>query len=196
MRAEQLTAEQRARWETVLDRLMAALPAPGCPIAIDGHASSATPRRCSPPHATTPARAGPRLLLADAQRLALADRSFRRGADPPPARPGCRLLLADAQRLALAYRSVDAVFAAGPIHHLPDPGAGLAELARVTRTGGRLVLFHPSGRVALAYRHGRTLRPDEPLAEQVLRVSTERAGWRLTTYDDPSHRFLAIAVRK
>jgi SAM-dependent methyltransferase len=91
---------------------------------------------------------------------------------------------------------VDAVFAAGLIMHLPDPEAGLGQLARVTRTGGLLILFHPSGRAALAARHGRTLRPDEPLAEGPLRHSTGRAGWRLTTYDDADGRFLAIATRE
>ncbi|GAA2606366.1 hypothetical protein GCM10010399_41660 [Dactylosporangium fulvum] len=103
------------------------------------------------------------------------------------------LLLADARRFPLADASVDAVFAAGLITHLPDP---TAELARITRPGGRLVLFHPSGRAALAARHGRTLRPDEPLAEPVLRATTARTGWELTRYDDPEHRFHAVAERR
>ena len=116
------------------------------------------------------------------------------------ARPRARdnragLLLADARHLPLADASVDAVFAAGLITNLPDPVAGLAELARITRPGGRLVLFHPSGRAALAARHGRTLRPDEPLAEPVLRATCTAVGWDLTSYDDPPHRFLAIATR-
>jgi SAM-dependent methyltransferase len=106
------------------------------------------------------------------------------------------LLLADARRLPLADGSVDAVFAAGLLTHLPDTDAGLRELARVTRPGGRLALFHPSGRAALAARHGRTLRPDDPLNEERLRVSTGRAGWALIRYDDPPHRFLAVAVRR
>ena len=79
------------------------------------------------------------------------------------------LLRADARRLPLADRSVDTVFAAGLVQHLPDPAAGVRELGRVTRSGGRLVIFHPSGRAALAVRHGRTLRPEEPLAEDPLR---------------------------
>jgi SAM-dependent methyltransferase len=110
----------------------------------------------------------------------------------------CRagLVLADAGHLPLPDACVDAVFAAGLISHVQDAGAVLRELARITRTGGRLVLFHPSGRAALAARHGRTLRPGEPLAEAPLRASTERAGWRLTRYDDPPHRFLAVADRR
>jgi SAM-dependent methyltransferase len=108
---------------------------------------------------------------------------------------GAALLLADARRLPFADASVDTVFAAGLIAHLPDPVAGLAELARVTRPGGRLVLFHPSGRAALAARQGRSLRPDDALAEPVLRASTAAAGWHLTGYDDPPHRFHAVALR-
>jgi ubiquinone/menaquinone biosynthesis C-methylase UbiE len=55
------------------------------------------------------------------------------------------VLLGDVTRLPLATAVVDAIFAAGLLPHLPDPVAGLAELARVTRPGGRLALFHPIG---------------------------------------------------
>lgn len=106
------------------------------------------------------------------------------------------LLLADARRLPLADAGVDAVFAAGLVPHLPDPAAGLAGIARVTRPGGRLVLFHPSGRAALAARHGRTLNSHEPLAEGRLGELLAGAGWRLDTYDDPAHRFFALAIRR
>jgi SAM-dependent methyltransferase len=106
------------------------------------------------------------------------------------------LVLADARRLPLADASADAVFAAGLVSHLPDPDAGLLELARVTRRGGRLVLFHPSGRAALAARHGRTLTPDEPLSPVPLQRSTGDTGWELTAYDDAVERFFAMAVRR
>jgi SAM-dependent methyltransferase len=113
------------------------------------------------------------------------------------ARPAAaNLILGDARSLPLADASVDAVFAAGLLTHLPDAEAGLRELARITRPGGRLVLFHPSGRAALAARHGRPLRPDEPLAETPLRHTTSRTGWHLTSYDDPPHRFFATATRQ
>jgi SAM-dependent methyltransferase len=105
------------------------------------------------------------------------------------------LMLADAHDLPFADAVADAIFAAGLVMHLPDIPAGLAELARITRPGGRLALFHPSGRAALAARHGRTLRPDEPLAEPRLGVLMGDAGWRLERYDDPPHRFLALAIR-
>jgi SAM-dependent methyltransferase len=106
------------------------------------------------------------------------------------------LVLADARRLPLPDAVAGLVFAAGLVQHLPNPAAGLAELARVTRHGGRLMIFHPSGRVALAARHGRTLRPDEPLNEDNLGLLLAAAGWELVRYEDAEDHFLALAVRR
>jgi ubiquinone/menaquinone biosynthesis C-methylase UbiE len=106
------------------------------------------------------------------------------------------LVLADARRLPLAASAVDVVFAAGLLGHLPEVEPVLRELARVTATGGRLALFHPSGRAALAARHGRVLRADEPLAETPLRAALARTGWILDLYDDAVGRFFARAIRR
>jgi SAM-dependent methyltransferase len=105
------------------------------------------------------------------------------------------LLLADALRLPLRAACVDATLAAGLLSHLPDPQAALAELARVTRPGGRLAMFHPVGRAALAARRGRELRADDIRAEPNLRPALERTGWSLTGYDDGADRYLALATR-
>lgn len=105
------------------------------------------------------------------------------------------LIVGDARRLPFAGGAVDVIFAAGLINHLPDPVAGLTELARVTRPGGTLAMFHPVGRAALATRHGRTLRPDEALAETRLTPLLAGAGWVLTSYEDGDDRFLALAKR-
>jgi SAM-dependent methyltransferase len=110
--------------------------------------------------------------------------------------PTASLLLADACRLPLASHAVDAVFAAGLLSHLPDPGAGLAELARVCRPGGRLALFHPIGRVTLAARHGRQPSDDDPLAPARLASLLHDAGWTPVDIDDSSERYLALAVRR
>jgi SAM-dependent methyltransferase len=109
---------------------------------------------------------------------------------------GAARVLADARALPLRDGCADAVFAAGLVNHLPDTEAGLRELARVIRPGGKLVLFHPSGRAALAARHGHVLSPDEPLAEGPLRRATQATDWALTAYEDASHRFFALAERR
>ena len=106
------------------------------------------------------------------------------------------LLLADCRRLPLRDAAAGLAFAAGLVQHLPDPAAGLAELARVTRAGGGLALFHPTGRAALAARHGRVLRPDEPLNEANLGPLLRSAGWELGRYEDEDDHFLALAVRR
>jgi SAM-dependent methyltransferase len=105
------------------------------------------------------------------------------------------LLLADATNLPLADAALDAVFAAGLVTHLPDPFAGLAELARVCRPGGRLALFHPLGRVALAARHGRDVSEDDLRSPNRIRAVLAAAGWRCTEVDDAADRYLVLAVR-
>ncbi|MEV7445344.1 methyltransferase domain-containing protein [Streptomyces sp. NPDC091204] len=104
------------------------------------------------------------------------------------------LLLADVARLPLRDGVLDAVFAAGLIAHLPDPGANLRELARVVRPGGRLALFHPIGRAALASRHGRELTPEDMRAEHNLGPLLAGSGWEMTSYADEDDRFLVLAV--
>ena len=98
--------------------------------------------------------------------------------------------------LPLPDACADAIFAAGLVSHLPDTEAGLRELARVIRPGGKLVLFHPSGRAALAARHGHVLSPDDSLAEGPLRRATQASGWALTAYDDAPPCFFALADRR
>ncbi|MFE2333799.1 class I SAM-dependent methyltransferase [Streptomyces coelicoflavus] len=109
-------------------------------------------------------------------------------------RDGC-LLLTDVAALPLRSGSLDAVFAAGLIAHLPDPAGNLRELARVVRPGGVLALFHPIGRAALAARQGRRLTPDDLRAEPNLRALLTGSGWDMTVYVDEEARFLALAVR-
>ncbi|WP_329490518.1 methyltransferase domain-containing protein [Kitasatospora sp. NBC_01246] len=105
------------------------------------------------------------------------------------------LLLADCARLPLPDAALDAVFAAGLISHLDDPDRALRELARVTRPGAVLALFHPVGRAALAARHGRALTPDDLRAEPNLRPLLTTTGWHLDRYTDTDDQYLARAVR-
>ncbi|MEW2562525.1 class I SAM-dependent methyltransferase [Streptomyces griseorubiginosus] len=107
-----------------------------------------------------------------------------------------RLLLADVTALPLRSRSLDAVFGAGLISHLPEPAENLRELARVVRPGGVLALFHPIGRAALAARQGRQITPEDLRAEANLRPLLAGSGWHMTSYTDEAARFLALAVRE
>ncbi|WP_055695277.1 class I SAM-dependent methyltransferase [Streptomyces prasinopilosus] len=105
------------------------------------------------------------------------------------------LLLTDVSALPLRPGSLDAVFAAGLIAHLPHPAGNLRELARVVRPGGVLALFHPLGRAALAARQGRSITPDDLRAEPNLRPLLAGSGWHMTSYVDEDARFLTLAVR-
>ncbi|NYI91391.1 SAM-dependent methyltransferase [Amycolatopsis endophytica] len=118
----------------------------------------------------------------------MIEEAARRGRDR-----AASLLLGDALHLPLATGSLDAVFAAGLVSHLPDPVAGLAELGRVCRTGGRLAVFHPLGRAALARRQGRELSPEDLRAEPNIRAALTAAGWHLDMLDDGEDRYLALA---
>lgn len=107
-----------------------------------------------------------------------------------------QLLVADVAGLPLRSESLDAVFAAGLIAHLPHPADNLRELARVVRPGGTLALFHPIGRAALAARQGRRITPEDLRAEANLGPLLAGSGWHLTSYADEDARFLALAVRQ
>ncbi|WP_428956373.1 class I SAM-dependent methyltransferase [Streptomyces sp. cg35] len=107
-----------------------------------------------------------------------------------------QLLHADVSRLPLRSASLDAVFGAGLISHLPQPAENLRELWRVVRPGGLLALFHPIGRKALAARQGRQITPEDLRAEPHLRPLLAGSGWRMTSYVDEDARFLALAVRE
>jgi SAM-dependent methyltransferase len=104
-------------------------------------------------------------------------------------------VLADALALPFPDAAFDAVFAAGLLHHLPDPSIGLRELARVCRPGARLGIFHPIGRAALAHRHGHELSGDEPLSDAHVVPLLADAGWRALTVDDGDDRYLTVAER-
>jgi SAM-dependent methyltransferase len=105
------------------------------------------------------------------------------------------LVLGDAQRLPLATASIDGVFAGALLPHLKDTEAGLAELARVSRTGARLALFHPIGRAALARKHGHELAPDDIRAEPRIRAALTATGWHCESVDDADDRYLVLAAR-
>jgi SAM-dependent methyltransferase len=111
-------------------------------------------------------------------------------------RPAASLVLGDVFRLPLPDGCVDSILGAGLLPHLGDVAAGLGELARVTRPSGRLALFHPIGRAALAARHGGSPDPEDVRAEPRIRELLSATGWRAELVDDAADHYLVIASRR
>ncbi|CAM2745459.1 hypothetical protein HMPREF1486_04532 [Streptomyces sp. HPH0547] len=185
--------ERAARWDT---RFPDDGPAYAAAVAEVGlrAGDAVLDAGCGTGRALPPLRAavGPQGTVLGADLTpAMLDQASRAGRDAY-----ATLLLADASRLPLRDGCLDAVFGAGLISHLPGPASGLRELARVVRPGGRLALFHPVGRAALAARQGRQLTPDDVRAEPRLRDLLAETGWRLLSYVDEDDRYLALAARE
>lgn len=64
------------------------------------------------------------------------------------------LVYGDVLRLPFVTTCADAVFAGGLLPYLAEPLAVLHEIARVTRPGGKLAIFHLIGRGVLAACYG------------------------------------------
>jgi SAM-dependent methyltransferase len=148
---------------------------------------------CGTGRALLPARAGAgpqgRVLGLDATLPMLREaRRLGRG-------PAALLIAADVLSLPLPGDCANAIFAGGLLPHLADPEAGLREMARVTRAGGRLAVFHPIGRAGLAARHHQTPSDDDVLAPARLARLCSAAGWQLVSVDDAGDRYLALARR-
>ncbi len=103
------------------------------------------------------------------------------------------LLVGDVAYLPFPADCADAIFAGGLLPHLADPEVCLREMARVTRPGGMLAVFHPIGRVALAARHGGVPSDDDVIAPARLHALLEQTGWRVIGIDDALERYLALA---
>lgn len=73
----------------------------------------------------------------------------------------------NAYRLSFADASVDNLVLFDTFHHLRHPGTALAELSRVLRPGGRIVIFEPCiswlGRLVYGKMHPEPIGWDEPI---------------------------------
>ena len=109
-----------------------------------------------------------------------ADRAVARGAATRPA-----FVVADAAALPFADASFDVVVSSFAVHHWPDRHAGLAEMMRVLRPGGRAIIWdiappHPPEREptgsprghgnAAQHGHGAGAAPPTPSLVATLRM--------------------------
>lgn len=118
-------------------------------------------------------------LDLDPAMIERARSSAKRVADDPDRRPP--FLVGDVASLPFSDGSFDLVVSTFSIHHWPDPTAGLAEIWRVLRPGGRALIwdFRPGFRPF----HASTLDPEEHAHASRLRpvsVMPWRWPWRLT----------------
>ncbi|MCY4195203.1 MAG: methyltransferase domain-containing protein [bacterium] len=104
--------------------------------------------------------------------------------------------IGDVRRLPVRDGCAAGILAAGLLPHLPDAVGVLREMARVARPGGRLGVFHPIGRLALAARHR-----DRGAGAHDMNIDPRRigpllaaGGWTLEVLDDADDHYLALAV--
>ena len=141
------------------------------------------------------------------------------GADRPPGR--LSLVAGDALRLPFRDGAFDAVTISFGLRNVADPGAALAEMRRVTRPGGRLVVCEFSTITiapvdmlyrrylinvlpAIARRTARSPEAYEYLAESIadwpaqreLARMIEAAGWSAVRWHDLSMGVVAVHVAR
>ncbi|MGW6732310.1 HAD-IA family hydrolase [Streptomyces sp. NPDC055013] len=85
-----------------------------------------------------------RLFHCPVLRIDLTQAALKRGSSLSGGLPGPASVQADASRLPLSDATSDLTLCAELLEHVPDPDAVLAELSRVTRPGGLLVLTVPN----------------------------------------------------
>lgn len=140
-----------------------------------------------------------------------------------PSRPGgpVRFVAGDALRLPFADQAFDAVTISFGLRNVADPGAGLAEMRRVTRPGGRLVVCEfstitiaPADMIyrryllhvlpAIARRTARSPEAYEYLAESIVDWPAQRelaglieaAGWSAVRWRNLSLGAVAVHVAR
>jgi SAM-dependent methyltransferase len=136
---------------------------------------------------------------ASAIRLA---RTAPRGADQ--VQPAA-FLQGDAQRLPLAENSFDLVVSCETIEHLPEAGAALGEMYRVSRAGARLLLTTPNyaNFTGLYELYAKVRHPnrkdDQPFDRRQwfpqIRKSIRDAGWTILRTDGTVHQFPILPGR-
>jgi SAM-dependent methyltransferase len=111
----------------------------------------------------------------------------------------------DLRRPGLKAGSFDVVYSAGVLHHTPDPRASFAQLARLARPGGTIVLgvYNAFARVPSRLRRlaarlsGFTLVPFDPVLRDRASEPARREAWLRDQYQHPEeHRHTLAEVQR
>ena len=105
---------------------------------------------------------------------------------------------ADVAAIPMASETFDLVICYSCFPHFPDKLKALAEMARVLRNRGRLVICHTASRQAINELHksvGNVVENDTIPDEATMRKMLAASGLKPIEVRDESHRYLAIAVK-
>jgi ubiquinone/menaquinone biosynthesis C-methylase UbiE len=105
---------------------------------------------------------------------------------------------ADVAAIPLVGETIDLVICYSCFPHFPDKTGALAEMARVLRSNGRLVICHTASRHEITKLHesigdviGNDTIPDEAMMHRMLAAS----GLKKIKIQDEAHGYLAIAAK-
>jgi len=149
------------------------------------------------------ARAGARVTGCDFSSAALRAASTKLFVPGSP--PLAALVQGDAQSLPFAHNSFDVVISCETIEHLPQVQAGLNEMHRVTRPGGKLFLTTPNYfnfmglyEIYARFRHP-ARQDDQPFDRRQwfpqIHKWIRQAGWTILRTDGTVHQFPFIPGR-
>jgi ubiquinone/menaquinone biosynthesis C-methylase UbiE len=138
-------------------------------------------------------------MVGDAGRICAFDLSFQmiRQAVKKAIVPNGWVLQADAHNIPFGAATFDFVVCFAAFPHFARPDAALAEMARVLRPGGTLVVAHLLSRHELARHHGAQAAVAEDILpnEVQMRALLQEAGFRVIGITDIPGRYLARGIR-
>jgi ubiquinone/menaquinone biosynthesis C-methylase UbiE len=111
----------------------------------------------------------------------------------------------DLHRSALKPAAFDVVYSSGVLHHTPDPPAAFAEVARLARQGGIVIVgvYNAAARIPLRLRRSvaRATRfrlvPFDPILRERRQEPARREAWLRDQYRHPEeHSYTVAAVKR